>query len=141
MSCRSNRSRTGLPTNWPCECATNIVATGADPDADGTVNLLEYAFGTDPRVALRANLPTFSFVMEDGTNYGALSYTWATNATDLTFSALASSTLAGSAIWESITNVRRSVSNGPATQCITIRDNAPAGAANARFYQLRVTLQ
>lgn len=130
-----------VATNWPCECATNIVATGADPDADGTVNLLEYAFGTDPRVALRANLPTFSFVMEDGTNYGALSYTWATNATDLTFSALASSTLAGSAIWESITNVRRSVSNGPATQCITIRDNAPAGAANARFYQLRVTLQ
>ncbi len=57
-------------TNWPCECATNIIATGADPNADGTAILLEYAFGTDPHIALRTNLPAFSFVMNDGTNLG-----------------------------------------------------------------------
>ena len=132
---------TWTATNWPCECATNIIATGADPDADGTANLLEYAFGTNPHIALRTNLPAFSFVMDHGTNYGALSYTWDTNATDLILSTVAASTLAASGTWQPITNVHSSVSNGPTTQRITVRDNTPASAASARFYELRVRLQ
>ena len=128
-------------TNWPCECATNIIAAGADPDADGTVNLLEYAFGTDPHIALRTNLPEFSFAMDAGTNYGALSYIWATNATDLILSTVASAALKGSETWQPITNIHGSASNGPTTQRITVRDNIPGSAASARYYQLRVRLQ
>ncbi len=102
---------------------------------------MEYAFGTDPHIALRTNLPAFSFVMDDGTNYGALSYTWDTNATDLILSAVASVALGGSGIWQPITNTHSSVSNSPTTQRITVRDNLPASAASARYYQLRVRLQ
>ena len=131
---------TWTATNWPCECATNIIATGADPDADGTVNLLEYAFGTDPHIALRTNLPAFSFVMDDGTNYGALNYIWATNATDLILITVASGALGSAGTWQPITNIHGAVSNGPTTQRITVRDNIPASAASARYYQLRVRL-
>ena len=128
-------------TNWPCECATNIIAPGADPDGDASVNLLEYASGSDPHLAPRTNLPAVSFVVQDGTNYGALSYTWATNAADVALDPVASYSLGGSAYWVPITNVHSSVCNGPATRRITVRDNVPVSAAATRFYQLRVRLE
>ena len=86
-------------------------------------------------------MPAFTFVINDGTNYGALSYTWDTNATDLILSTVAASTLAASGTWQPITNVHSSVSNGLTTQRITVRDNVPASAASARLYQVRVGLQ
>jgi surface-anchored protein len=39
-----------VATNWPCECATNLIAAGADPDRDHAPNSFEYVFGTNPRV-------------------------------------------------------------------------------------------
>ena len=124
-------------TNWPCECGSNLVANGADPDGDGLVNLLEYAFGNDPNLALRTNLPTVTFVEVGGTNYGALRYLRATNATDLTFEVMGADTPA--LLNETLTNATGSLTNG-GLEIVTVRDSLSMGQATNRFYQLRVRL-
>ena len=124
-------------TNWPCECATNVIAASADPDGDGIVNVLEYAFGNDPNVALYTNVPAITFVTDGGTNYGALRYIQATNATDLTFEVRAASMLGGAS--GSVTNVTSIIPNG-ALETVTVRDSLPKEATTNRFYQLRIKL-
>lgn len=126
-----------VSTNWLPATATNIAGAGADPDDNGIVNLLEYAFGNDPNVALYTNTPAVTFVNDTGTNYGALRYVHATNATDLSFDVRASSALAG--FTESLTNVTSVVTNGSA-ETVTIRDFTPVSANPARFYQLGAKL-
>jgi surface-anchored protein len=122
-------------TNWPCECATNLISPGADPDGDQIVNLLEYAFGNDPKVPLYTNVPTITFVTDNGTNYGALRYVRSTNATDLTFDVRASHTLA--TFPGSLTNVTGLVTNGNG-EAVTVRDYVPREQAADRFYRLTV---
>jgi surface-anchored protein len=130
-----------IATNWPCVCATNIIAAGADPDVDGMANVLEYAFGNDPKEALHTNAPMLSFVNQGGTNYGALTYTWNTNATDLIMRPVASSTLGSTSTWETLTNAAVSASNSPGTRRVTIRDHIPVNANPVRLYQLQIRLQ
>ena len=124
-------------TNWPCECATNIIAASADPDGDHIMNVLEYAFGNDPNVALYTNAPAITFVNDTGTNYGALRYVRATNATDLTFDVRAAGELGGAS--ESVTNLTSVISNG-VLETVTERDSLPKETTTNRFYQLRVKL-
>lgn len=126
-----------VSTNWPPATATNIAGTGADPDDDRIVNLLEYAFGNNPNVALYTNAPAVTFVTHSGTNYGALRYVHATNATDLTLDARASSVLGGAST--SITNVSSIVPNGT-TETIIVRDSIAKDATTNRFYELKVKL-
>ena len=128
---------TWTATNWPCECATNIVSPGADPDGDGAINVLEYAFSSNPHLAPAANLPTAVFVSDGGTNYGALRYLQATNATDLSFEVGVADGLSG--FGTVLTNLASIVTNGPAA-AVTVRDSLPVGQTARRFYQLRVTL-
>jgi surface-anchored protein len=125
-------------TNWPCECATNIIAAGADPDGDRIVNVLEYAFGNDPHIALYTNVPTVTFVTEGGTNFGALRYVRATNATDLTFAVRASSGVGGAS--ENVSNMVSVLAAGD-RETVTVRDAVARAATTNRFYQLRVEHQ
>ncbi|MEI6396403.1 MAG: hypothetical protein WCT12_35515 [Verrucomicrobiota bacterium] len=53
---------------------------------------------------------------------------------------MASGALGSAGTWQPITNIHGAVSNGPTTQRITVRDNIPASAASAPYYQLRVRL-
>ena len=93
-------------------------------------------------MALRANPPTFTFVTNAATKYGALSYSWATNATDLLLTPQASGDFTSAfAGWEGISNVDSIISNGPTTELITVRDNQPAAASSKRFYKLNVQLE
>ncbi len=128
---------TWTATNWPCECATNIVTPGADLDGDGVVNVLEYAFGSSPHAPPATNLPAAVFVSIGGTNYGALRYLQATNATDLSFEVRAADVLGGPSA--PLTNIAGIVTNGPAAT-VTVRDSLPVEQTARRFYQLRVTL-
>jgi surface-anchored protein len=124
-------------TNWPCECATNIIAAHADPDGDHIVNVLEYAFGNDPHVALYTNVPAITFVTDGGTNYGALRYVHDSNATDLTFDVRGSSVLGGAS--ESVTNITSVIPAG-GLETVTVRDSISKEQTTNRFYQLRVQL-
>ncbi len=126
-----------VSTNWLPATGTNIAGAGADPDGDGIVNLLEYAFGNNPNAPLYTNLPALTFVNEGGTNYGALRYIHSTNASDLTLQVRAASAL--EALAGSITNVSGAATNG-AAEIVTIRDSVPREPATSRFYQLRVKL-
>lgn len=127
-----------VSTNWLPATASDVAGANADPDGDGLVNVLEYAFGNDPNVALRTNVPAFSFATEGGTNYGELSYTWSTNATDVALSVVAASNLTGAA-WNNLTNVVSVITNGT-TERITVRDSVPVPSAATRFYRLQVQL-
>ena len=57
-----------------------ISGLDADPDKDGIVNLIEYAFGTNPRLggvvptSEGLGLPTFSLLEEEGIFYQTLTY-------------------------------------------------------------------
>jgi len=124
-------------TNWPCECAASIVSPGADPDGDEVVNVLEYAFGNDPNISSVTNLPALAFVSLGGTNYGALRYNQATNATDLTYEVRAGNVLGEPGIL--LTNTTSTITSGPINE-VTVRDVAPMKNATNRFYQLHVNL-
>jgi len=127
-----------VSTNWPPATAGIVNGPGADPDGDGIVNLLEYAFGNDPNVALYTNAPVAALVNHEGTNYGALRYTRAIHATDVTFAVRASSsTLAG--FTETLTQVSSVVTNGT-LEIVTVRDAIPLAQATHRLYQLHVQL-
>jgi surface-anchored protein len=126
-----------VSTNWLPATATNIAGAGADPDGDGIVNLLEYAFGNNPNLAHHTNAPAVTFVNVGGTNYGALQYTHSTNATDLTFDVRASSALGG--FTGNLINTAGVVTNGSVEKVI-VRDSISKEQTTNRFYQLRVKL-
>jgi surface-anchored protein len=125
-------------TNWPCECATNIIAAVADPDGDQAVNALEYGTGTDPKQFTTNPWSEFSFVTANGQTYGALTFNRAKAATDATCEVVATGSLTAPG-WQGLTNLHGVVDQG-ATERLTMRDNAPIGSATNRFYQLRVWL-
>jgi len=124
-------------TNWPCECATNVIAAGADPDGDKAVNAFEYATGTNPREFTTNAGPVFSFVQSNHQTYGALTFTRAKSATDTICDAFATSIL-GLPTWQPMTNIHAVVDLGPAER-VTLRENTPANPLGC-FYELRISL-
>jgi|YNPMSStandDraft_1061717.scaffolds.fasta_scaffold07624_2 surface-anchored protein len=127
-----------VTNHWPCECAAHVIAPGADPDADGIVNVFEYGLGNDPNVSLRTNLPECVVVVTNGVTYGALRYVRATNATDLEWLAVVAGSVPNGS-WASLTNVVE-IMPGEIREQVTLRDFLPTAAAPNRFYELRVRL-
>jgi len=125
-------------TNWPCECATNIIAPGADPDGDNAANAFEYAAGTDPNEFSTNAWSVFSFVNTNGQTYGALTFDRSKSATDATCEVVGASSLTAPN-WMTLTNLHRLVDKDT-HEVLTIRDRVSTDEATNRFYQLRVRL-
>jgi surface-anchored protein len=125
-------------TNWPCECATNVIAAGADPDGDGTANAVEYAFGTNPTALSAIGWPTLSLVRTNGENYAVLSFTRVKEATDCIYGVLASDKIAGTN-WTAL-GTWQSILDQGTTEKVTIRDDVALNSGRQRFYKLQIRL-
>ena len=108
-----------------------IRSDNADPDHDGTVNLLEYAFGLEPLIAASGGVPT---VDASGT-YLTLSAPRNPAATDVTFSVQVNGDLTNAAAWSAAGTTI--LQNTPTL--LEVRDNVPVSGTPQRFIRLQVT--
>ncbi len=104
----------------------------ADPDGDGIVNLLEYAFGSDPGAASPENRPQTHFVTEGGAEYLAVTFRPNPRAVDLVFEPQVSSDLES---WQG----GLVFMPGPDERALTYRDPEPAAAHQRRFIRVHVS--
>ena len=109
-----------------------IAGPAASPAGDGVSNLLKYAFGLEPRVAVTGGLPVVELVGGSLT----LTYTKMLAATDLRYNAEWSSDLVH---WNQTNITEQLVSGVGLSQ--RIRALVPAAPATAKFLRLRIILQ
>ena len=117
-----------------------ISGPDADADADGRSNLLEYVFGTDPRVADAAPVARFEWGMVSGTPYPGMSFVRAARALDLTYELVAATEPgAAPATWTPVASVPHSIEAVDAlTERVRLVD--PTSTTRARTcYRIRVT--
>ena len=131
----------------PTDMATGLTGMSADFDSDGMVNLLEYAFGNNPKVTDRPDIT--SIVSADKLR---ISFPCDATRTDITYTVQASSTLAS----DSWTDIARSIGgatvlpvgslstvadSGSGARSATVIDSATTAADGGRFLRVRVTSQ
>lgn len=130
---------------------TGNAANLFDFDGDGTVNLIEYALGMDPKIPGTAGLPVVGKVNIGGNDYLALTITRPLTTTDITYrfhiGATPATLLIGS-LYSSGVDVPNNAftseySRIPVSQgeTITIRDNTPISSGNTpRFMRLGISI-
>ncbi len=108
----------------------------ADPNHDGTENLIEYAMGRDPLVADPRPPTLLSTVSAYGQSYLALTYERRVDASDLQCTVEVSGDLSHWSSGPAATTAVAIVPHGD-TETVTVRDNQPA-TSGPRFIRLRV---
>lgn len=108
-----------------------IAGEQADPDADGSVNLLEYALGSDPNQATVTAI-TYDFENVEGTDFLRITIPRNPNATDVNFLVVATSDPSDAQSW---TASETFVETDTPT-LLVVRDTL---AGPLRFLRLRVT--
>lgn len=114
----------------------SISGPDADADGDGVANLLEYAFGGDPRSASRSVLPANGTIDVGGETYLTITYTRSSDASDLDYQVEASGDLSA---WGNGAVEVSSNDNGDGTVSVTYRDSEPVGGAGSRFLRVQVS--
>ena len=126
-------------THWPGVTDLALIGPEADPDADGLLNLLEYAFALDPKVPSLDGIPQLSIREMAGERFAVLTYRQAMAATDLEFEPVVTSNLP-LPDWQHLTD-QLEVTDHESYQLVTVRDTVPLAGGAARFFQLRVSLK
>ncbi len=119
-----------------------LAGDNADPDGNGVNNLLEYAFGLDPRAPAGTGVPPpvpGRAAGGDG-DHLTLTFTRLKAATDLVYTVEVAADLAHGP-WQSGPAVteQTAVVDGGATERVTVRDLAPVTGNPRRFLRLRVS--
>ncbi len=112
----------------------------ADPNRNGLVNLLDFAFGIDPKLPGLTNTPRVGKVNISGADYLTLSIHRVPTAKDLTYTPQSGAPLG---TWNGApVQVGSPVTNPDGTETVTYRDSMPiTPAVPQRFLRLEVTRQ
>jgi hypothetical protein len=130
-------------SNFTSAELTNPAISGdtADPDGDGIPNLMEYAFGLNPKVANPNGMPVVGVQKLGGTNsYLVISYKEVLYDTDISYTVQVSSDLI---TWNSgpgfTAPIGRPIDNGDGTETWTVQDMTPSNGSTTRFIRLKIT--
>lgn len=107
----------------------------ADPDADGTANLAEFALATQPRVAASRAATTAALVPDTGGTYLQLTARLREGITGVTVTAQASSTLTS---WPDAPALVSNISQGDGTTLAIWQDTVPSTPGATRFARLLI---
>lgn len=122
------------------ELADNAISGDlVDPDKDGVVNLLEFAFGLLPKTPDAAGLPQSSLVAAASDDYLALTFRRQTNAPELIYTVETNAVLSGAWLGNAV-QVGSAVPHGDGTETVVFRDAVPLDNHPQRFMRVRVTL-
>jgi surface-anchored protein len=114
--------------HWPNDPSASSAAPGSDPDGDGILNILEYAFGRDPLQADQTPLWTLS--IEDGAP--RIRFVRSTRPTDLLFAVEAAPEITGP--WTTLINLQTEAIEGDREQ-VTVLDSL---SVTQRFYRIQI---
>ena len=118
-----------------------VAGINADPDSDGVSNILEYAFGMNPRAADVWLMPSSGQVSVNGANYLTITFRELQGSTSGVVYAVQESTdLSSWSAVDSVTNlVAGPIVQSDGTNLLTVRGNFPLGSGRA-FLRLNVTV-
>ncbi|MEO6740717.1 MAG: carboxypeptidase-like regulatory domain-containing protein [Chthoniobacteraceae bacterium] len=111
----------------------NVSGPNADPERDGVLNVLEYAFHLQPKSPDSSGLP-FSGISTPGGPYLTITYRRLIGATDLQYLVQESPDLGG---WTPATVIEEILSDDGTVQ--SVRAKVPMGSAELKFIRLMVT--
>ncbi|MES2476699.1 MAG: Calx-beta domain-containing protein [Verrucomicrobiota bacterium] len=111
----------------------------ADPDKDGVVNLLEFAFGLLAKTSDAPGLPSSSLVSVLSDDYLALTFRRQINAPEISYIVETNAVLSGAWAANAV-QVGSAVPNGDGTETVTFRDTLPLDNHPERFMRVRVVL-
>ncbi|MCW1924472.1 hypothetical protein OKA05_18035 [Luteolibacter arcticus] len=116
-----------------------VSGDNADPDNDGIVILLEFAFNLAPKTASQVGMPVGAVQNIGGSNYLTLTFRRQLAAPELTYTPQTNGMLPGSWMGDAVL-VGTPVSNGDGTETVTYRDSVASIAATHRFMHVLVSL-
>jgi M6 family metalloprotease-like protein len=120
----------------------NNLAVGgdlADPDHDGLVNLLEFAFNLPPKTAGLIGSPFCSTQIVNNNSYLTLSFRRQLVAPELTYLPQTNGSLADTWANDAVL-IGTPINHNDGTETVTYRDSTPLSAAGRRFMRLKVML-
>jgi lysophospholipase L1-like esterase len=119
--------------------SSGLAADSADPDADGSSNLFEYAFGTDPNSAVSRFTPEVSIITDAGLNYLSVTFPRRRD-TDIRTLVQTTADLAPTPTWTNdVVQIGAPIILDADFERVTVRDRLPLSTSSRRFIRVTVT--